>query len=57
MEKVKIELTKLIANEGMTLTNGVAFGKEVFLGTGDKAENWYEITDEEAEKLQIVEEV
>jgi hypothetical protein len=36
----------------MTLTNGEAFGKEIYLGKNDKAENWHEITDAEAEKLQ-----
>ena len=52
----KIELTKLTAAEGMTLTNGEVFGKEVYLGKNDKAENWYEITDAEAEKLKEAEE-
>ena len=52
MEKVKIELTKLIAKEGMTLTNGEAYGKEIFLGSNDKEEIWQEITDEEARKIQ-----
>lgn len=47
-----ITIQKLTASEGMTLTNGEAFGKEVYLGCNDKPENWYEITDEEAEKLQ-----
>ena len=55
MQITTIELTKLIASESMTLTNGVAFGKEIFLGINDKPENWHEITDEEAEKLQEVE--
>ncbi len=52
MIETKIELRKLTAAEGMTLTNGEAYGKEIYLGVNDKAENWYEITDEEAEKLQ-----
>lgn len=47
-----IELVKLTAAEGMTLTNGEAFGKEIYLGKNDKAENWHEITDAEAEELQ-----
>jgi hypothetical protein len=47
-----IELVKLTAAEGMTLTNGEAFGKEIYLGKNDKAENWHEITDAEAEKRQ-----
>lgn len=56
MEITTIELRKLTASEGMTLTNGEAFGKEVYLGCNDKPENWQEITDEEAAKLQNAEE-
>lgn len=52
MIETKIELRKLTAAEGMTLTNGTEFGKEIYLGINDSAENWCEITDEEATKLQ-----
>ena len=52
MIETTIELRKLTAAEGMTLTNGEAFGKEIYLGINDRAENWREITDVEAEKLQ-----
>ena len=52
----KIELIKLTASEGMTLTNGSAMGKEVFLGRNDSADNWYEITDAEAAKRRTEEE-
>ena len=38
---------KLTASEGMTLTNGEVYGKEIYLADTEKAENWYEITDEE----------
>ncbi len=48
MTQEKIELRKLTAAEGMTLTNGEVFGKEVYLGKFDSAENWTEITDQEA---------
>ena len=47
-----IELKKLTASEGMTLTNGEAYSKEVYLGCNDSPENWYEITDAEAEERQ-----
>ena len=50
-----IELVKLTAAEGMTLTNGEVFGKEVYLGKNDTAENWYEITDAEAEERKEAE--
>ena len=46
------KVTVLKADEGMMLTNGETFGKVVYLGTNDSADNWYEITEKEAEKLQ-----
>lgn len=52
MKLTTVELKKLTAAEGMTLTNGEAFGKEIYLGKNDKPENWYEITDAEAEERQ-----
>lgn len=56
MEKTTIELIKLTASEGMTLTNGEAFGKEIYLGCNDSADNWQEITDIQAAELQKQEE-
>lgn len=47
MIETKIELIKLTASDRMVLTNGKAYGKEIYLGVNDKAENWHEITDEE----------
>ena len=52
MKQTTIEVIKLTASEGMTLTNGEAFGKEVYLGCNDAVNNWREITDSEAEQLQ-----
>lgn len=52
MIKSTIKLIKLTAAEGMTLTNGEAFGKEIYLGCNDSADNWREITDAEADQLQ-----
>ena len=49
------KVTVLKADEGMTLTNGEAFGKVVYLGINDSAFNWHEITDEEAEEMQTAE--
>lgn len=40
---------KLVASEGMMLTNGTAYGRVVYLASDDSADNWYEITKEEAE--------
>ena len=47
-----IELIKLTASEGMVLTNGEAYGKEIYLGCNDSPDNWSEITDAEYEKIQ-----
>ena len=55
MEMSTIELRKLTAAEGMTLTNGEAYGKEIYLGKNDSPENWREITDTEAKELQAAE--
>ena len=51
MIETTIELRKLTAAEGMTLTNGEVFGKEIYLGKNDSADNWHEITDAEYEKI------
>ncbi len=51
MTETTIKITKLTAAEGMVLTNGQAYGKEIYLGKNDKAENWYEITDAEYEEI------
>ena len=42
----------LKAREGYVYTNGTAFGVIVYLGKNDRIENWHEITEEEAERLQ-----
>jgi hypothetical protein len=52
MKTETITRIKLTASDGMTLTNGEAFGKEIYLGSSDDAENWYEITDKMAEEIQ-----
>lgn len=51
MKQETFTLTKLIASDGMMLTNGETFGKEVFLGTGDSVDNWHEITEAEAQAI------
>ena len=47
MEMITIELRKITASEGMVLTNGEAYSKEVYLGCNDNPDNWHEITEEE----------
>lgn len=41
---------KMEATEGMILTNGETYGTEVYLGSGDSPDNWYEISLAEYEK-------
>ena len=43
----------LIAKDGYVYTNGETFGKVVYLGINDSADNWHEIIDEEAEVWHI----
>ena len=47
MTQETIKIKKLIAAEGMILTNGETYGKEIFLGSGDDVSNWHEITETE----------
>lgn len=56
MTETKIELRKLTAAEGMVLTNGEAYGKEIYLGKNDTAGNWHEITDAEYAEILAAEE-
>lgn len=51
MIESKIEITKLTASEGHVLTNGEVYGKEIYLGVNDSANNWHEITDAEYEVI------
>lgn len=47
MKTTKVELIKLEASDGHTLTNGEAYGKVIYLGANDSADNWHEIPDSE----------
>ena len=48
-----INLKKLEPSEGMRLTNGTDIAEgAVYLGVGDSADNWYEITEEEYQKIK-----
>ena len=42
----------LIAADGMMLTNGEIYVVELWIGNGDSADNWWEITMEEYDALQ-----
>ena len=45
-----MNILRLIAADGMILTNGSTYGREVYLGNGDSPDNWWEIPTEEYEK-------
>lgn len=42
----------LTAKEGYVYTNGETFSDVIRLGINDSIDNWHEITEEEAERLQ-----
>ena len=52
-----ITIRKLTASEGMTLTNGETYGKEIYLGKNDSPLNWHEITDAEYEEILAAQEL
>ena len=41
----------LFANDGMVLTNGETYGKEIYLADGASADAFYEITEAEYEEM------
>lgn len=51
MELTTIEIRKITASDGYVLTNGEAYGKEIYLGCNDAPENWHEITEAEYEEI------
>ena len=57
MEITIVEIRKITANEGMVLTNGESFSKEVYLGKFDSPDNWHEITEEEYNAIKEAEEL
>ena len=46
-----MERKPITAPDGKVLTNGEAYGKEIYLGIYDSADNWHEITDAEYEEI------
>ena len=57
MTETTINVRKLTASDGYVLTNGEAYGKEIYLGIYDSAENWHEITDAEYEDIMAAQEL
>ena len=46
-----IEVKKITASDGMVLTNGEIYGKEIYLGKFDSPNKYREITKEEYTKI------
>ena len=51
-ETKTVELRILTASEGMVLTNGETYSKEVYLGVNNSPDNWHEITEEEYNEIR-----
>ena len=51
MRTETITRTKIIASDGMILTNGEVYGSEIFLAEGLSADDFREITKEEYENI------
>lgn len=47
----------IYADEGKILTNGEIYGKQIFLADGVNETDFYEITEEEYEKIMQAEEL
>lgn len=52
MQTETITRIKLIASDGMMLTDGENYGKEVFLASDADAGMWREITEAEYDEIQ-----
>lgn len=51
MKHDTVIINKIIADEGMILTDGDSYGRVVYLGKEDRAENWHEITEERYQEI------
>ena len=52
MKTTKITLTKLVASDGMMLTDGQSFGKVIYIGKGSDPSVWREVSEAEASEMQ-----
>lgn len=56
MKTTEIKTIKIEADEGKILTDGTTYGSVIFLGAGKSADDFYEITREEYERIMAEEE-
>ena len=52
MQTETINTTVLIADEGKVLTDGVVYGRTIYLAKNRSPEEFYEITEAEYEEIQ-----
>ena len=53
MTTENIQLIKLTAADGMVLTDGTSYGKEVYLGINDTVDRWNEIPESEIHEPEM----
>lgn len=51
MKKETIVINKLVASEGMLITDGTSYGKVVRLAEGQAESDFFEITEEEYSRI------
>jgi hypothetical protein len=56
MDISTIFIQKIVASDGMVLTNGEAYGTEIYLGINDSVANWYEIPESQYQEYIAEEE-
>ena len=56
MKTEYISRIKLIAEEGMVLTNGTNYGKIIFLSDTESSYNYHEIPESESERIMAEQE-
>lgn len=49
--EANIVFKKLTADEGMYITNGEVYGKQICLGKTDAVGKWWDITEEESQEI------
>lgn len=57
MRTEQIQLTKLIAADGMVLTDGTSYGHIVFLGENDTIDRWKEILESDVPSKDTEEDI
>ena len=54
-EEITVFIKKIVADEGMILTDGNSYGTEIFLSADRTVDEFYEITKEEYKEIKKAE--